>query len=93
MEIVRLKKSNLENVATQAAEILKKNGLVVIPSDTIYVLAAKATSSKAIRRLLDFKGRKVHKGISVFVYSFDDIYPYAHYDQSQEIRVPECPKI
>lgn len=51
----------------KACQVLKKGGLVVVPSDTVYGLAADATNKKAVEKLINFKGRPPGKAISVFV--------------------------
>ncbi len=48
-------------------EVLKKGGLVVFPSDTVYGALVDATNKKAVTKLLQFKNRPPGKPISVFV--------------------------
>lgn len=84
MKIVKLTKANLAPAVRQAADILKKNGLVIIPSDTAYGLAAKATSSKAVQKIFDFKGHRFGKGISIFVNNIDSLKKYALFNSNQE---------
>lgn len=55
------------NSATIAANVLKKNGLVIFPTDTVYGIAANATSQQAVAKLLKFKGHRQHKPISIAV--------------------------
>jgi L-threonylcarbamoyladenylate synthase len=51
----------------KAAEVIKKGGLVVFPSDTVYILAVDPTNQKAVDKLLQFKNRWTGKAISVAV--------------------------
>jgi L-threonylcarbamoyladenylate synthase len=51
-------------------EILKSGGLVVMPSDTIYILAVDATNKLAVEKLIKFKNRWAGKAISVAVSDF-----------------------
>ena len=51
----------------KAAEVIKKGGLVVFPSDTVYILAVDPTNQKAVDKLLGFKNRWTGKAISVAV--------------------------
>ncbi|MCL4384152.1 L-threonylcarbamoyladenylate synthase [Patescibacteria group bacterium] len=51
----------------QAAAVIKKGGLVLFPSDTVYILAVDPTNQKAVDKLLAFKERWVGKAISVAV--------------------------
>lgn len=51
----------------KAAEVIKRGGLVLFPSDTVYILAVDPTNQKAVDKLLAFKNRWVGKAISVAV--------------------------
>jgi len=57
--------------------ILKSGGLVVMPSDTVYILAVDATNKLAVEKLLKFKNRWVGKAISVAVCNIDMASLYA----------------
>jgi L-threonylcarbamoyladenylate synthase len=51
----------------ETVKILKDGGLVVFPSDTVYILAVDPTSQKAVDKLLKFKNRWTGKAISIAV--------------------------
>ena len=51
----------------KAAKVIKAGGLVVFPSDTVYILAVDPTNQKAVDKLLAFKNRWVGKAISIAV--------------------------
>ncbi|OGL54085.1 hypothetical protein A3K55_02540 [Candidatus Shapirobacteria bacterium RBG_13_44_7] len=51
----------------KAAKTIKKGGLVVYPSDTVYILAVDPTRQEAVDKLLAFKDRWTGKAISVAV--------------------------
>lgn len=51
----------------KAAKIIKNGGLVVYPSDTVYILAVDPTNETAVKKLLAFKNRWVGKAISIAV--------------------------
>ena len=51
----------------KAAAVIKKGGLVVFPSDTVYILAVDPTNQKAVDKLLSFKNRWTGKAISIAV--------------------------
>jgi len=59
--------SNYLPAINKAAEVIKKGGLVIFPSDTVYILAVDPTNQKAVDKLLNFKNRWVGKAISVAV--------------------------
>ena len=63
-----LKKEGLsEKTILKAAEVICGGGLVIFPSDTVYILAVDPTNQKAVEKLLNFKNRWVGKAISVAV--------------------------
>jgi len=68
--LIKLTKKNYSEVISITIEILKKGGLVVFPSDTVYGLLADATNEQAVKKLIDFKNRPPGKAISVFVSNF-----------------------
>lgn len=63
MKIVKLSQKSID----LAAEVIKKGGLVVFPSDTVYGLMVDPTNQKAVDKLLAFKNRWTGKAISVAV--------------------------
>ncbi|MGI5825794.1 MAG: L-threonylcarbamoyladenylate synthase [Patescibacteria group bacterium] len=67
MEIVKLTPTNHQEVISQTIVVLKADGLVVFPSDTVYGLLADAQNPKAVEKLLAFKERRPGQAISVFV--------------------------
>ena len=50
-----------------AADILRAGGLVAVPTETVYGLAADATREKAVRANYDAKGRPETKPLNVLV--------------------------
>ena len=79
-----MKKNNYREAILSAKKFLKQGNLVVVPSDTVYGLAADARSPIAVRKVLDFKGRRFGKGISVFLKAPNQINQYTRYDKNQE---------
>jgi len=57
---------NLE-IIRKAAEILKKGGLVIYPTDTAYGLGANALDEEAVRKVYGIKGRDFSKPTHVIV--------------------------
>lgn len=78
MRIIKLTKSNWEKTLALAAAALKKDALVVFPSDTVYGLAANALSQKAVKQLLEFKDRPRGKAISIAVKNLAELNKYVH---------------
>ncbi len=71
MTIKKINENNYSQVIHYTAEILKKGGLVIFPSDTVYGLLVDATNEKAVKKLIEFKNRTPGKAISVFVSDFE----------------------
>lgn len=55
----------------QAAELMKKGGLVVCPTDTVYIFAVNATNEEAIKKVYSIKGRDFNKPIHVVVRNWE----------------------
>jgi len=51
----------------RAAEIIRKGGLVAIPTETVYGLAADATNDLAVARIFEVKGRPAFNPLIVHV--------------------------
>ncbi|MFQ5479224.1 MAG: L-threonylcarbamoyladenylate synthase [Candidatus Binatia bacterium] len=50
-----------------AAEVLRRGGIVVYPTETVYGLGADASSPKAMASFFRIKGREIGRGVSVLV--------------------------
>ena len=61
---------------TEVATTILMGGVVAIPTDTVYGLAALATSAEAIGALADLKGREQQQPIAVLVDSVEAVAPY-----------------
>lgn len=64
--------------------VLKNGGLVVMPSDTVYILAVEATNKLAVEKLLKFKNRWVGKAISIAVSDFEMASEYAEIGKNEQ---------
>ncbi len=74
METLHLN-SNDKNSVTKAAEILKNGGLVAIPTETVYGLAANALDGEAVKKIFIAKGRPNDNPLIVHVSSLEEIDP------------------
>ena len=52
---------------TRAAEILRNGGLVAVPTETVYGLAANGLDAAAVERIYEVKGRPAVKPLSLMV--------------------------
>lgn len=79
MEIVRLNEENFASAVKRASEVLKKGGIVLYPTDTLYGLAVDAKNARAIEALRELKGREKKKPISIVVADVEDIPNHAEF--------------
>jgi L-threonylcarbamoyladenylate synthase len=63
----------MHNDWKKAENILKKGGIAVIPTDTIYGLVAKAFDKKAVERVYKVRGRDKDKPCIVLISSISDL--------------------
>lgn len=63
----------------KAAEILKKGGLVAIPTETVYGLAANALNPTAVAKIFKAKGRPMDNPLIVHISRFEEIYRLVKY--------------
>ncbi len=63
---------NKENIKN-AAEIIKNGGLVGIPTETVYGLAADALNGKAVAKIFKAKGRPMDNPLIVHISNFSQI--------------------
>lgn len=69
-----------------AAQILKEGGLVGMPTETVYGLAANALNGAAVARIFAAKGRPMDNPLIVHISEFDQIFPLVR-------EVPEAAKL
>lgn len=72
-----IKSGYMEAVEEEAAAVIKKGGLVVVPTDTLYALSASAISEECIEKVFMAKGRDFHKPLSIIVHNIGEIGKYA----------------
>ena len=80
MKITKLEEIKLNDVI----EILKNKGVIVIPTDTVYGLAADAKSPEAVDKIYKIKERPKIKHVPFFVASIADIKKIAEVGNRQE---------
>ena len=72
----------MENEIINAVTVLKKGGIILYPTDTIWGLGCDATNNEAVKKLIDFKNGRDNKG---FILLMDDFSMVRYY-------VPEVPE-
>jgi L-threonylcarbamoyladenylate synthase len=63
----------MQNNWKKAEEILNKDGVVVLPTDTLYGIVGKALSKKTVERIYEIKGRDKSKPFIVLITSYKDL--------------------
>lgn len=64
---LRIAPGSFEEASKRAAEVLERGGIGIIPTETVYGLAARASDETAIARLLEIKERPTGKPLPVQV--------------------------
>ena len=75
---------DIDDIKT-AAEILRNGGIVAIPTETVYGLAADAFSGETVKKIFEAKGRPQDNPLIVHISDFSQIYSIAR-------EVPESAK-
>jgi len=67
MEKIVLNSQNQSEVTKKAIKTLKRGGLIVFPSDTVYGLGVDPKSKEAVNKLFQIKSRALDKAVSILV--------------------------
>ena len=60
--LIEINSENIDNrLIDQAVAILKKGGLIIFPTDTVYAMGCDLTNKKALEKLATLKGIKLKK--------------------------------
>lgn len=74
MKILKIDpESPAPEIILEAVQILKKGGLVVFPTETVYGLAANALDPKAIKKIFKVKGRPENKPLIILIAKLEDL--------------------
>jgi L-threonylcarbamoyladenylate synthase len=71
-------------IIEETAKVIKAGGLVVFPSDTVYILAVDPTNKIGVKKLLEFKNRWTGKAISVAVLDKKMAQNYVNLNENSE---------
>ena len=78
MEIIK------ENSLEKALKIIKKGGVIVCPTDTVYGLLCDATNKKSVERIFKIKKREKSKPLGIFVKDIKSAKKCAFINKNQE---------
>lgn len=72
-----------------AVRVLKQGGLVIVPTDTVYGVAADPAIPSALEKLFEVKGRDRSKQVPLLAYSISDIENYGAVLNNVERRIAD----
>jgi len=84
MKMLMIGENNYQETIKETVKVLKDGGLVVYPSDTVYILVVDPTSEMATKKLLAFKNRWTGKAISVAVLNEEMAKEYVELNENGE---------
>ncbi|MBU1931259.1 threonylcarbamoyl-AMP synthase [Patescibacteria group bacterium] len=67
MKIIKIKNVNQKKAVETAVKVLRAGGLIIYPTETCYGLGVDVTNEAAVKRLLEFKGHRGGKAVSIAV--------------------------
>lgn len=80
METLRLNKTELDVAVSRVSSFLDRGGVVAVPTDTVYGLAADILCAPAVRKIFRMKERTHAKALPVFVRDVTMAGEYAYVD-------------
>lgn len=69
----QIEKQELE----QCVDIIKNDGIIIFPTETVYGIGANAISKKAVEKIYQIKQRPLNKAINIMVANTQEIEKYA----------------
>ncbi len=87
MNIIKVEPENLrasQYGLEKAAQAILRGGVVVVPTDTVYGLAADATNEQAVRRVFKIKKRAETKPVPVIIRDIETVKKLAFVDKRLE---------
>jgi len=78
--------NNLNNEIYNALKVLKKGGVILYPTDTVWGIGCDATNSKAIKKIYEIKKRKESKALISLVANEDQLKNYTDYKIKLELH-------
>jgi len=78
MKIIKIENQDLKDHLNEARNILRRGGIILYPTDTIYGLGVDAFNEEAIKKLYKLKKRPLDKPISICLHDTGWIEKVAH---------------
>jgi len=84
MKILRVSSKNLKQALKKTAGMIKRGGVVVCPTDTVYGLIADAKNKNAVKKIFNIKKRPLKKPLPIFVKDLKMARSLADINKTQE---------
>lgn len=84
--------ANIAIAAARAVDVLRRGGVVLYPTDTLYGLGADALSDEAVAKIFEIKGRSAGKPLHAIVSDLDMVRAFAHVEDPLPMLIGELPK-
>ena len=68
--------TDFDEIISQSVACLRQGGLMVLPTETVYGVAALASNESAVKRLIDAKGRREGHALPVAIASYEMLSDY-----------------
>ncbi len=89
MDVLHLTERNQAAVLERVVSLLRRGGVVAVPTDTVYGLAADITRADAVRKVFRIKARSHVKALPVFVRDVEVAGRYAFIERELVKRLEE----
>lgn len=73
MKHIILNEQNEDIVIKATVEAIKEGKVVIIPTDTVYGIAADALNEEAVKKIYEFKNREMSKPCNILVSNIEMI--------------------
>lgn len=84
MEVLKIISNNPSLIIEKSARLIKKGGVVIFPTDTLYGLLADARNKMAVKKVFKIKKRRESKAVPVFVRNIGAARKLAFISKNQE---------
>ena len=81
----KIKKEELD----ECVEIIKKGGLVIFPTETVYGIGTNAYCEDSVKKIYEVKQRPDEKPLSILVSDISEISKYGYVDNEKEKKIIE----
>lgn len=89
MDVVHLTGRNEASVVGRVVSLLKRGGVVVVPTDTVYGIVADISRESAVKKVFRIKARSHAKALPVFVRDIAEAKKYAYIETNLVRLLPQ----